>query len=149
MISLEVLDTYKTENLSIDVTCTNNDLSSKNFIQVNQNIRNYYHHKPYNFIKILEYIYTIYSISQNSLLDQITVEILKKYKKSRKSKEVKQYIKKFTYIYFVKYEYYYTYKSLKYLYKINIDEIAITNLYIIKKLQSKNGIFFLIKYLYL
>lgn len=119
----------------------------KNSPKTHQNIRNYYNNSSCNFIETIKYIYIIYRITQNNLLNSITLQILQKYKKAIQSKEIKQYIKKFTHLYFVKYEYYFIYKSLNYTYKINIDEIAILNLYIIKNLQNKKGVRFLIKYL--
>nr|YP_009393616.1 hypothetical protein [Bostrychia simpliciuscula]ARW62178.1 hypothetical protein [Bostrychia simpliciuscula] len=154
LISIEAISIYKIQNLltsqvNINYKDKNNLLFVTNLIKINQNIRNYYNNSSCNFIQCIYQIYIIYNFIQINVLNELILQILQKYKKCVKSLEVQQYLNKFTYIYFVKYEYYYTYKSLNCLYKININELAILNLYIIKKLQSRQGILILIKYLYL
>nr|YP_009392781.1 hypothetical protein [Bostrychia tenella]ARW61343.1 hypothetical protein [Bostrychia tenella] len=147
LISIESLNIYDIECFSTSKINTKCEKKNKNIIQINQKLRNHYNDKSCNFIQIITYIYTIYIVICHNLLNPLILQTLQKYAKHVKSKEVKQYIKKFTYIYFVKYEHYYNYKCLNYLYRINIDEIAISSLYILKKLQQKKGILLLIKYL--
>lgn len=152
LISLETISLYNMQNLltnKIDIKYKSKKHILANLIKINQSIRDYYNNNSCNFIQAIIFIYIIYNIVQHNVSNTLILKILQKYKKYVKSKEVEQYLKKFTYIYFVNYKYYYKYKSLNYLHKINIDELAILNLYIIKELQSKKGILFLIKYLYL
>nr|YP_009397944.1 hypothetical protein [Sonderella linearis]ARW67130.1 hypothetical protein [Sonderella linearis] len=148
IISLEALDIYQIEKISTQTKIQYNSLII-NLIRFSDKIKyNNNNDHSYNFIIIIIYIYKIYQLIQNNFFHEITLKILSQYNKYQKPKELIQYIKKFTYIYFIKNEYYYNYKCMKYLHQININEIAIKNIYIINQIINKKGIYFLIKYLY-
>nr|YP_010618982.1 hypothetical protein orf122 [Deltalsia parasitica]WAX02995.1 hypothetical protein orf122 [Deltalsia parasitica] len=99
------------------------------------------------FIKIIEYIYTIKLIIEKYLLHEIANEILKNYATSTKCNTINKYNKKFYNTYIRQISYYKNYKTLNDKHKVNINNIALINLYIISKLIQNKGIYILIKYL--
>lgn len=116
---------------------------------------NYIRHPSYfsvcNFIDTIELIYKIHQLINKPFIQKIILNILKDYSKHKHdspilSKLTLQYINRFYYIYKKTQDFYNT----DHHYTItNIFNIAITNLYILKKLQTKWGIYILIKYLYI
>nr|YP_009398349.1 hypothetical protein [Thaumatella adunca]ARW67535.1 hypothetical protein [Thaumatella adunca] len=139
MISLEVLNTYYINNSIL-----------LEFNHLRKDLRNCHDNITHNFTQIIKYIYVIHKITNKYLLHKTAIQILINCinNKNKKIPNIKQYIKKFNYIYSIKHEYYNNYKSIHHVYKINIENIAIINLYLITKLVNKQGIYFLIKYLF-
>lgn len=58
-----------------------------------------------------------------------------------------KYLQKFRYIYFFKTSYYERFKYIDYQQTIDIEKVALINLYLITRLRNKKGIYILIKYL--
>nr|YP_010850921.1 hypothetical protein QQP85_pgp008 [Lophurella mutabilis]WGH13609.1 hypothetical protein [Lophurella mutabilis] len=136
LISLEILNIYFIKNHNIlEFNKIRQDLKKNSFSTNN------------GFIKLIKNIYTIKLIIDKYLLNEIANEILKNYAKSKKCKSISKYYKKFYKIYYEKKEYYKNYKLLHSRYKVDINNIALINLYIISKSIEKDGIYLLIKYL--
>nr|YP_009398570.1 hypothetical protein [Lophocladia kuetzingii]ARW67756.1 hypothetical protein [Lophocladia kuetzingii] len=145
LISLEIINInniYKEDNTEKNIN------KNIKFKQLTHDFKNCYQNQKHSFIETLKNIYIIYKTISINTIDQKAQKLLRNYIKNENDQQVKQYLKKFHYIYFIKTEYYHQYKSLKYLNKININKVAITNLYIISKLNKRIKIFFLIKYLF-
>nr|WMP11668.1 hypothetical protein [Laurencia tasmanica] len=113
----------------------------------------YLYLKKYNNI-IYQYLattilnlYILHKQINNYLLSKKAYLILKSYTSYKESKKLKQYIRKFNYLYFKRNKYYNDYRYINYASKIEINKIAIINLYLITKLINKQGIYVLIKYL--
>nr|YP_010851317.1 hypothetical protein QQP87_pgp008 [Aphanocladia delicatula]WGH14201.1 hypothetical protein [Aphanocladia delicatula] len=136
LISLEVLNVYFTEEEStLKIKKLHTDLKNDNSNTVSR------------FIKLIEYIYKINLIINKYLLGEIASEILKNYAKSKKCNSISKYHKKFYNRCCSKKEYYKNYKLLYRTQKININNIAFINLYIISQSIKKDGVYLLIKYL--
>nr|YP_010850525.1 hypothetical protein QQP83_pgp008 [Lophurella caespitosa]WGH13213.1 hypothetical protein [Lophurella caespitosa] len=136
LISLEILSIYFIKNHNI-----------LEFNKIRQDLKKNSFSTKYGFIKLIKKIYTIKLIIDKYLLNEIADEILKNYAKSKKCKSISKYYKKFYKIYCEKKEYYKNYKLLHSKYKVDINNIALINLYIISKSIKKDGIYLLIKYL--
>nr|YP_010951633.1 hypothetical protein RU987_pgp008 [Laurencia catarinensis]WMP12572.1 hypothetical protein [Laurencia catarinensis] len=113
----------------------------------------YMYLKKYNrilytyLVTIILNLYILHKNIHNYLLSKNANLVLKSYTNYKESKKLKQYIRKFNYLYFKRYEYYNNYKYINYTSKIEINKIAITNLYLITTIINKQGIYVLIKYL--
>nr|YP_009399002.1 hypothetical protein [Cliftonaea pectinata]ARW68085.1 hypothetical protein [Cliftonaea pectinata] len=105
----------------------------------------------YIIIDLIKYIKLLQILVKQKTFSKLIRKLFSNYKRSVQPNNIKQYIKKFTYIYSIKHNYYNNYKSIKYIYKIKINEvkiISIINLYILYKSTNKFGIYFLIKYIF-
>nr|YP_009509375.1 hypothetical protein [Gracilaria vermiculophylla]AXI97025.1 hypothetical protein [Gracilaria vermiculophylla]WDZ68006.1 hypothetical protein [Gracilaria vermiculophylla] len=102
----------------------------------------------YNFKESIKIIYDLYNSSHNSKIQQNINNILKMIYVDHelKSEHIKQYLRRFKYIYY-KTQNYYNISSKFHIYNQYIEEIAIYQLYILYRLSHKDGIYFLIKYL--
>lgn len=153
MISLEAINNYETEIFSNYKITKNYDLLLENFITIYQKIKKHNNKASYNFLEMLQYLYVLHKSIKNRLVLKLTLNIFNKNQLSIKSKEITQYTRKFTYIYFTKYKHYYESHKFLYLFELkNIHEMAIINLYIlylINTLKYKKSIYFFIKYLYI
>nr|YP_009391744.1 hypothetical protein [Laurenciella marilzae]ARW59888.1 hypothetical protein [Laurenciella marilzae] len=113
----------------------------------------YIYKKKYNiaihkyFLKMVRDVYKLHKKINYYQLDKMANLILKSYVIYKKSYKLKQYIRKFNYLYLKNDKYYNKYKYLDHISKIEVNKIAITNLYLITKLIGKQGIYTLIKYL--
>nr|YP_010850723.1 hypothetical protein QQP84_pgp008 [Lophurella hookeriana]WGH13411.1 hypothetical protein [Lophurella hookeriana] len=136
LISLEILNIYFIKNQNI-----------LEFHKIRQDLKKNNFSTNHGFIKLIKNIYTIKLIIDKYLLNEIANEILKNYAKSKKCKSINKYHKKFYKRYYEKKEYYKNYKLLHSRYKVDINNIALINLYIISKSIKKDGIYLLIKYL--
>nr|YP_009398787.1 hypothetical protein [Kuetzingia canaliculata]ARW67973.1 hypothetical protein [Kuetzingia canaliculata] len=147
IISLEALNIYYNKNLIKNIKYEHN---SNYYYQIMHKLVNHKSIYYSNFKEILDIIYITYLNSQQKTIKHLTKNMLSKYSDSSDScNELKQYLRRFKFIYFKKQEYYKSTKSLDYLCKVNINEIALLNLYIILQLKNKTGLHFLIKYLYI
>nr|ARW60703.1 hypothetical protein [Polysiphonia sp.] len=136
MISLEILNIYfSTNDNIIEFQEIRYDLKKCNF------------KTTYSFIKIVQYIYTIRLMIKRYLLHEIAIEILKKYTKLNKFNFITKYKKRFHNKSFILREYYRSKKLLNNTSKIDMNNTAFINLYIISKLINKEGVYILIKYL--
>lgn len=99
------------------------------------------------FIYIIRDIFELHKNLNISPLSYIANDLIRDYIKYKKSYKIRKYLKKFKYIYFNHNEYYRTFKCINYSYPINIEQIALLNLYLITALTNKRGIYILIKYL--
>nr|ARW63824.1 hypothetical protein [Chondria sp. (in: red algae)] len=150
IISLQAIDTLYINN---PIPYTNNKRYNLNYNKIDYLIQLKKSRNGYNqillhyFIDIVNYIFILHKNVNTLLLDNITNDLIRDYLKHKHSNRVKKYLKKFHYIYFSQDKYYKTFKSINYSYRINVDKIALINLYIITKLKSKRGIYILIKYL--
>lgn len=86
-------------------------------------------------------MYIIHKIINKKFIYKLSIQLINEYLESNRSQISIKYINKFKYIYNKTHEYYYTDK-------LNINEIAIKNLYIISQIKNKNSLYFLVKYLY-
>nr|WGH13805.1 hypothetical protein [Lophurella pseudocorticata] len=136
LISLEILNIYFIKNQNIlEFNKIRQDLKKNNFST------------NHRFIKLIKNIYTIKLIIDKYLLNEIANEILKNYATSKKCKSISKYHKKFYKIYYEKKEYYKNYKLLHNRDKVNINNIALINLYVISKSIKKDGIYLIVTYL--
>nr|AOM64623.1 hypothetical protein Riqu_144 [Riquetophycus sp.] len=135
LITIESLNLYTHDLLKSKTININQEI---NFIKYNHLISNIY---TENSILL---IINIYNLIKTKYLQEIVNKILKDYSNRCKCKLTLQYLKRYIYIYS---------KTQKYYSKndqnnnINIQNIAITNLYIIKKINQVQGLFFMIQYL--
>ena len=118
-------------------------------MQLRKEVKNYYNGISSNFFGVIKYLHIIQITVEQFCLDKEAIKILKHHNQYSRDNAMKQYIKKFKYIYFAEDAYYNQYKSLHYTYDIDIDSIAVINLYLVTKLKKAEGIYFLIKYLYI
>ena len=95
----------------------------------------------------LDVIYTVYKIIKKQYIQEITIHILNNYNSSYHSNITLQYLKKYKYLHQKNHCYYYM-NSYYSNYSNNIEEKAITNLYIINQVYTVKGLYLLIKYLY-
>lgn len=95
-----------------------------------------------NYTDTIIYISIIHQVIKNYGLYNYSNNIINEYNKTNTASIAQQYIRKFTYIYNKTHIYYCNHDN-----KLTIQEIAITNLYLISQINSKNSLFFLIKYL--
>lgn len=91
-------------------------------------------------------IYEILKLVNNYTIKNNIINIFTDIYNQNKSHIIKQYLKRFRYIYY-KTQNYYNNRSEIYCNDQYIDETAIVNLYLIYNIISKDGIYFLIKYL--
>lgn len=97
-----------------------------------------------NFQNILIFIYLIYIIIHDYSINNLIEIIFFNKIKNNNYELLNKYIYKFTYIYNKTYNYYYSNALNK---KFKIEKIAITNLYIIKKVITEKNISYLLNYL--
>lgn len=150
IVSLKALEAFK--NNTLVKTTKNKNIKNLNIYPISLE-ELYIYLKQYNNIlyqclgtTILN-LYILHKNINNDLLSQKAYLILKSYTNYKESKKLKQYIRKFNYLYFKRNKYYNDYKYINYASKIEINKIAITNLYLITRLINKQGIYVLIKYL--
>lgn len=150
IISLKTLKTLK--NNKLIKTTSNRNIKNLNTYLISLE-ELYIYLKKYNNI-IYQYLatailnlYILHKKINNYLLSKKAYLILQSYTSYNESKKLKQYIRKFNYLYFKRNKYYNDYKYIDYESKIKINKIAIINLYLITKLINKQGIYILIKYL--
>nr|YP_009392373.1 hypothetical protein [Osmundaria fimbriata]ARW60935.1 hypothetical protein [Osmundaria fimbriata] len=153
IISLEALDIYYDTNSATKVNHTDQNKCityyfSLKSLTTNKHFAHFNNSNYKNFQEIIKSIYTIYLISQQTIIYHVIKDIINYYKYGN-YKQAEQYLRRFKYIYFKRQEQYESYKSLNNMSYINIYEVAIINLYIISQLQYKTGLYFLVKYLYL
>lgn len=150
IVSLKALETC--ENDKSVKTINNRNIKNLNISLISLE-ELYVYIKKYNNISY-QYIatailnlYILHKNINNYLLSKKAYLILKSYTSYKESKKLKQYIRKFNYLYFKRNKYYNDYKYINYASKIEINKTAIINLYLITKLINKQGIYVLIKYL--
>nr|YP_009399605.1 hypothetical protein [Dictyomenia sonderi]ARW69211.1 hypothetical protein [Dictyomenia sonderi] len=136
LISLEIINIYFAQNQKII-----------EFKELRYDLKKNHFNTNHQFIKIIKHIYTIKLTVDKYLLHEVAHEMLKNYVTSKKYKTINKYNKKFYNTYFTRTEYYKNYKVLHNRYKVDINNIALINLYIISKLIKHKGIYILIKYL--
>jgi len=156
LISLEALDLYASDQLN-KLIPNYIQKSNKNIslIRTGNYIRHPSHFAICNFKDTIQLIYSIYKLINKAFIQQTILHILEdySYQKYRDfhsqinlSNLTKQYLHRFQYIYNKTQN---LYNADHHNSTANINKIAITNLYIFKQIQSKCGIYLLIKYLYL
>nr|YP_010618787.1 hypothetical protein orf142 [Rhodomelopsis africana]WAX02800.1 hypothetical protein orf142 [Rhodomelopsis africana] len=136
LISLEILNIYFTQNTSIT-----------EFKKLRYDFKQNHFNTNHKFIKIIKYTYNIKLLIEKYLLHEVANEILKKYAISKKCNTINKYNKKFYNTYYTKKTYYKNYKLLHSRDKVDINNIALINLYVISKFIKQEGIYILIKYL--
>nr|YP_009295583.1 conserved hypothetical plastid protein [Mastocarpus papillatus]AOL58067.1 conserved hypothetical plastid protein [Mastocarpus papillatus] len=142
LITAEALDLYAlTDEKKLYTLHTYNIL----LIKFGNYIRHADKSSKLQFKQQIKFIQFFYTLVNKSYLHNLALEILNDSCNKKKSLLTVQYIHRFTYIYNQTQDYYNTYSKHK---DLKIDNIAITNLYVINKICSKYGVFFLIKYLY-
>nr|WMP12361.1 hypothetical protein [Laurencia verruciformis] len=150
IVSLKALETFKNDK-SVNTTSNRNIKKLNRYLISLEELSIYL--KKYNNI-VYKYLlttilnlYILHKNINNYLLSKKAYLILKSYTSYKESKKSKQYIRKFNYLYFKRNKYYNDYKYINHASKIEINKIAIINLYLITKLINKKGIYILIKYL--
>nr|YP_010951847.1 hypothetical protein RU988_pgp008 [Laurencia elata]WMP12786.1 hypothetical protein [Laurencia elata] len=150
IVSLKALETFK--NNKLVKTTKNKNIKNLNTYLISLE-ELYIYLKKYNNI-VYQYLattilnlYILHKQINNYFLSKKAYLILKSYTSYKESKKLKQYIRKFNYLYFKRNKYYNDYRYINYASKIEINKIAIINLYLITKLINKQGIYVLIKYL--
>lgn len=117
------------------------DIKHHHYIR-NVSINNFEEHT-----KTIQIILSIYRIIKKLYLEDMIIHILKNSCHQSSSLLVKQYIKRYKYIY-QKTQSYYNIKS-HYIYnQSSIEYTAMANLYIINQIYNIKGLYSLIKYLY-
>nr|YP_010199491.1 hypothetical protein LK036_pgp016 [Gracilariopsis tenuifrons]UAD89349.1 hypothetical protein [Gracilariopsis tenuifrons] len=109
-------------------------------------MRHPYINKLYNFETSIILIYRIYKLVNHHTIRKNIHHIFIDIYNQNKSTIIRQYLKRFKYIYYKTQNYYNT-RSKLYCNDQYINEIAILNLYIIQKIIYQDGIYFFIKYL--
>lgn len=136
IISLETLNIFFNKNLmnlnQITTEIKTSELKLRN---------------TYRFIHTIKNIYNIKLIIKEYLVDEIAVQILADYTRSNICNVINQYNEKFYYICSKDKKYYKNYKLLTNKQQIEINNISLTNLYIISQMTTQHGTYILIKYL--
>ena len=151
-ISLETLESFQVTDLAnqkkvIYKSAKNNQMQIINLLKYCGHVKKYKKmHECCN--NIVKYIHKIVTKINFYLLCYKANFIIKYYTRQKKPYHLIQYIRKFNYLYLAKHKYYNNYKCIDYQYQAKINKIAIINLYLITKLKSRQGIYFLVKYLY-
>nr|UAD88940.1 hypothetical protein [Gracilariopsis chorda] len=133
---------------------TNTDYKTQNHISLEElfNIRcgNFMRHpyinKLYTFETSIILIYRIYKLVNNHIIKKNIHNVLINIYNQNKSQIIKQYLKRFRYIYYKTQNYYNT-RSKIYCNDQYINEMAILNLYLMQKIIYQDGMYFFIKYL--
>lgn len=94
---------------------------------------------------IISVIYRIYKIITQKYIQEIITNILHNYAGKHKSATTLQYIKRYMYIH-KKNQSYYNMNS--HYSNLSLEEVAITTLYVINRMNQKKGLLLLINYLY-
>nr|YP_009511555.1 hypothetical protein [Gracilariopsis mclachlanii]AXI97432.1 hypothetical protein [Gracilariopsis mclachlanii] len=149
LISIEAINLY-----NLDIYCTKMDYNIQNFISLEElfHIRsgNFIRHphinKIYTFETSIVLIYKIHKLVNNHTIKNNIHNIFTDIYNQNKSHIIKQYLKRFRYIYY-KTQNYYNNRSEMYCNDQYIDETAIVNLYIIHNIIYRDGVYFFIKYL--
>nr|YP_010619562.1 hypothetical protein orf130 [Xiphosiphonia pinnulata]WAX03575.1 hypothetical protein orf130 [Xiphosiphonia pinnulata] len=123
------------------------DENISEFKEIRNDLRKNKLNKNHQFTKTIKYIYTIKLVIEKYLLHEIASEMLKNYVTCKECNAINKYNKKFYNTYVTKISYYKNYKLLHNKYNVDINNIALINLYIISKLIKQKGIYMLIKYL--
>nr|WMP11934.1 hypothetical protein [Laurencia australis]WMP12146.1 hypothetical protein [Laurencia australis] len=150
IVSLTALETYK--NNKLIKTTKNRNIKKLNIYLITLEELHIYLKRYNNIVymylaTVIFNLYILHKKIHKYLLVKKAHLILKSYTNYKESKNLKQYIRKFNYLYFKRNEYYSDYKYVNYQSKIEINKIAIINLYLITKLINKQGIYILAKYL--
>ena len=145
LISLEALDLYLVNNIGI---LPIDYVKQKNILKIRSSnyIRNSNSNLKCSFKTSIAFIYHLQYLLSKPHIQQIITNILVHYNNVPTNKFKQQYINRFKYIYNKTLKYY---NSHSHYGNFNLEEIAILNLYIIKNVSSPEGIYILIKYLYL
>nr|YP_009257630.1 hypothetical protein [Coeloseira compressa]ANH09713.1 hypothetical protein [Coeloseira compressa] len=112
--------------------------------------RKYYSNKQENISRkqqiktIIANINFLFSKIQQNHMQELIKSILKNYTIDLESLIVQQYLKRFKYLYKKTQNYYH---NLSFLENIKIQKLAIINLYIINKINTKKGLYNLLNYL--
>ncbi len=147
-ISLEALNLYSSQKYNYNhfIEYFKSSIPQNRFIiwPFNSLLKsiNYNNNKISHFKNIL--IYIIYSINNYYWIHNLIKIILYSRTKNHKYELLNKYIYKFTYIYNKTYNYYYRKATST---RFEIEQIAITNLYIIQKVITQKNISYLIHYL--
>lgn len=141
LISLQALDVYSSEAINNYSQNINHNTSS---VRLKKNIKNLEKNSTYTFQEIIILIYNIQDLFSKSSIRNIIYEILVNSYQDNASTISRQYLKKFHYIYNKTYSYYYLHSHQN---NKNLKQIALINLYMIYKINDKEGIYFFIKYL--
>nr|ARW68808.1 hypothetical protein [Palisada sp.] len=155
VISLKTLETLEDNNLinTLRNTDKKNNYEKRLRISLIDSLELYLHLKKDNkivdkyFTKIIKYMYKVHKHINIYLLSKKANLILKLYINYQESHKLKQYIRKFNYLYFKEDKYYNKYKNIEYSKTTELNKIALTNLFLITKLIKKQGIYSLTKYL--
>nr|CRF40214.1 Hypothetical protein orf162b [Laurencia snackeyi] len=150
IISLKALETSK--NNTIIKTAKNRKTKNLNVYlisleELSINLKRYNNILYTHLTKAILNLYILHKKINHCSVSKKANLILKSYTSYKESKKIKQYIRKFNYLYFKRNEYYNEYKYINYTSKIEINKIAIINLYLITTLINKQGIYILIQYL--
>jgi len=111
----------------------------------NQYLLTKYKSRNNNLQYILNIFFRTYTISNNTIIQALSYNIILEYenKSNVKNKILRQYLKRFNYIYNKTYNQYESSKNFA-----HTNKIAIENLYIILKMKEKEGLLVLAKLLY-
>nr|YP_009298037.1 hypothetical protein Plocam_139 [Plocamium cartilagineum]AOM67975.1 hypothetical protein Plocam_139 [Plocamium cartilagineum] len=145
LISLQALDAYNLETINYNDTNHSSHIDEHIYnIRFKKYIKNLEKNSTYTFQEIIILIYNIQYLFSKSSIRNIIYEILMNSYKDKTSIINIQYLKKFHYIYNKTSHYYYMHSHEN---NKNLTQIALTNLYMIYKINYKEGIYFFIKYL--
>lgn len=145
LISLQALDAYNSETINSSHTNYNPNINEYIYnIKFKKYIKNLEKNSAYTFQEIIILIYNIQYLFSKPSIRNIIYEILVNSSQKNASIISIQYLNKFNYIYNKTSHYYYmhSHNSNK-----NLKEIALINLYMIYRINYKEGIYFFIKYL--
>nr|ARW64252.1 hypothetical protein [Chondria sp. (in: red algae)] len=150
IISLEAISTLYISNF-VDHMHDNkfhyNYNKTKSLLRLYINNRNKNNVTVNHFVNFIIYTYITYNNLNILCLSKIANDLIKNDLQQKQSYKIRKYLKKFNYLYFYQHDHYYNIKSSNYVYKTNINTIAVINLYLIAQLKQKQGVFTLIKYL--
>lgn len=134
LITIEALDLYIL-----------NDTQQKYFTEKYKTtlIELIHYRSQLKFNYYIQIIYLFCTITTHSYVHDIVLELIYGFCNETYSHLTLQYIKRFTYIY-NKYNNYDTYSKNK---SINMNKIALANLYIINQINTEYSLYYLIKYL--
>nr|YP_009294540.1 hypothetical protein Aspa_144 [Asparagopsis taxiformis]AOM66023.1 hypothetical protein Aspa_144 [Asparagopsis taxiformis] len=149
IICLEALDIYSTDQIN-NFLSTDNKKPNYQILSIRNS--NYLRHPSCfsicNFTDTIHIIHKIYQITNKPFIQKLINQILEDYISPSKQLSLFtiQYISRFRYIYSKTQD---LYNIDHYNNLINIENIAISNIYILNNAQNKYGIYNIIKYLYI
>nr|YP_010904367.1 hypothetical protein REQ04_pgp009 [Catenella fusiformis]WCH57618.1 hypothetical protein [Catenella fusiformis] len=91
----------------------------------------------------INFIHNLYTLTIQQDLQSTVNQILSDYCNNRKSPIILKYIQRFQYIY----NNYHYIKNYDYNYRLNIQRLAITKLYVINQINNKHGFYKVLRYL--